>query len=256
MESVKELEEKLRLAKAEVVYNKALDLLKLHIGIKGKYYSTHVLSGDVLRSSKGHINLRALKVLDVYVGYYGGRKINSIQEVQLYEEPKVFCTVEVVKVHISKDGKNEFSISEENIRCPISGVIKEVKEEDYTKLKNFLISQFHTIISKGAISELDSKPFLNYVGGYDKSEVLKKYGYSFIELTSEEYVAISNWHPYVYGTKLLVSLESKNILEDIIRDYVKKDANDIDHYFAGERIRRNGYYGRQLDILNKIYNKL
>ena len=255
-ESVKDLEEKLILAKAQVAYNKALDLLKLHTNINGKYYSTHILNGTAIKSSKGSINLRAIKVLDVFVGYYGGRRINSAQDILRLEEPRVFCEAEVITVRISKEGREEFCIDKEILGCPIGGVIREVNEDDYNKLKNFLISQFHSILEKESISNLDPKPIMNYVEGFDKVKKLQDFGYSFVDLTSEEYLTISGWHPYVYGNKLVVSLESKKILEDVIKDYRKLDASDVDYYFAGERIRRNGYYGRQLDILIRINNKL
>lgn len=256
METITELEEKLRIAKNEVFYKKALDIYNLHKPIEGKCFSSHVLNGNVLRSSHGgYINLNAIKVLEIYMSYNGDNKIESVKDIGEYQ-PKVYGRYEVIEVRLAKDGKHNFSISEETRIVPVEGCRREVDSRDYEKLKNYLISQFQTILSKGAISEFDPKVRPNFVEGYDKVVTMKKYGYSFIDLTSEEYFELNRWHPYVYGQKLLVSYESKAMLESMIEEMREKDSNDVDTFFMGERIRRHGNYGRILEILNRINNKL
>lgn len=257
METITELEEKLRLAKSESIYKKALEIYNLHKSIEGKCFSSHVLSGNALRSRNSSISLNAIKVLEIFIGYTENNRVNSVQDIKGHDySPSVFGRYEVLNVRLAKDGHHNFSISEETWRVPVQGCRREVDSRDYEKLKNFLISQFQTILSKGAISEFDPQPRTEWVDGYDKETILRNLGYSFIDLTSEEYLELKKWHPFVYGQKLLVSYESKLILESKIKEMRIADSRDVDSFYGGERIRRNGYYGKVLVILERINNKL
>ena len=125
----------------------------------------------------------------------------------------------------------------------------EIDETVYNNIKHIVTQSVDNILSypvKGAYTCLPSST---------KTEELKKLGYEFVTIDSDE-AYILNSHPFVYGNELLVSEASVQILQNLIKKEERLNSLDCDTIFAGYSIRRSGVHRRHLDRLYSIIDRV
>lgn len=125
----------------------------------------------------------------------------------------------------------------------------EIDETVYNNIKHIVTQSVNNILSypvKGAST---------YLPESTKTAELKKIGYKFVTIDSDEAYILSD-HPFVYGNELLVSEASVQILQNLIKEEERLDSLDINTEFAGYPIKRLGVHRRHLDSLYSIIDRV
>ena len=125
----------------------------------------------------------------------------------------------------------------------------EIDETVYNNIKHITTQSIDNILSypvKGAYT---------YIPSSTKTQELKKLGYQFVTIDSDEAYILSA-HPFVYESELLVSKTSIQILQNIIKETERLDKLDIHQNFGGYTIKRSGIYERQLDKLYSVIDRV
>lgn len=216
----------------------------LRIHSLGEYNKLHNL--DLCKCIKVCISDDYLGVSKEYVinSFADYKAINCKQHLQVH----IIC--ENINIYVNNDDIS-INIRKETIYKPnnFPGFKYEIDETVYNNIKHITTQSIDNILSypvKGAYT---------YIPSSTKSEELKKLGYNFVTIDSDEAYVLSK-HPFVYENKLLVSETSIQILHNMIKETKHLNSLDVNTSFAGYTIRRSGVHGRQLSILYSVMDRV
>lgn len=164
---------------------------------------------------------------------------------------RIHIICENIAIYVNNDNVS-IDIRKETIYNPkdFPSFKYEIDETVYNNIKHITTQSIDNILSypvKGAYT---------YITSSTKTEELKKLGYKFVTIDSDEAYILST-HPFVYENELLVSETSMQILQNIIKETERLDKLDIDEYVDSyNMVKRLGIYERQLDILYTIIDRV
>jgi flagellar biosynthesis chaperone FliJ len=172
------------------------------------------------------------------------KSINFKQDLRI----RIICeniTIYVYNDDVSIDIRKETIYNPKDFPC----FKYEIDETVYNNIKHITTQSIDNILSypvKGAYT---------YMPSSTKTQELKKLGYKFVTIDSDEAYILSA-HPFVYENELLVSETSIQILQNIIKETERLDNLDVNDNFAGYTIKRSGIYKRQLDKLYSVIDRV
>lgn len=262
MDTIRELEEKLREAKLKEAWN-SLQVRYQNLKTKylGKAFGSCALGYNNLHKYRNKIFIQIIYIEDMFISdnCINFTKIETFEDYKKYNGEDVSIYYSGEGMNINK-GDNGVSLNKYNIvhskvdPYSFSDCGYEISLEKYESLKKLI---------GGSIDNVFTLSYKNI--GFDsleKSEcedILKKHGAKLIRLTdSELYTLVSENNPFVYGNNLLVNDMSEEILNDLLKKYKDLDSKDTNYYLWGERISRSGIYEIKIknieNILKKFHN--
>lgn len=245
--TIKELEEELTKAKAKPYIEALLkkrDEMKESIG---KCYSSHSLSRRYLiKNNEYDIKSGVQRTTDIWIVqikdvlFHYKYEYNVFNENSLYNRFDTLDKIEPVLygdlLHIFKNN-NKFNIEKISNTIIDKKYKKEISTELYTNLL-FLINQhLDTIISISANNLKDD--FLTSdipEDNFSREKTLEERGYIMIALNGSECYHIGDWHPFVYGNKILCCNESVKFLEEKIKEEKDIISRTSDFHYGDEFI--------------------
>ena len=266
---INDLEKQLKIHKLEKKFNDAQSILKIQEPhFKDKFFCSHSLTRKSLASRKKSTNmfLNAFKVLDIgiYQHIYSSdqRKIEKIEDMEKYPDAdlKVYVLMETVDIGLSS-GKVSIEFTPTIFSEPshTHAMRYEISEEKYNKIKNLVLERTDSLLYSDLFSKSlsNSELVFGYYGDSDCLKNLKNLGYRFIELDSDEVFTISNWHPFLYdGNKLMISQDSRAIIESRIEELKRKDTGNAGFYYCDQYIPPTDIFRREMGRLENILSRL
>ena len=209
--------------------------------------------------------LNAFKVLDIGIYQdvysYDRKKIEKVEDIKYPEaDLKVYVLMETVDIGLSS-GKVRIEFIPTIFSEPhqLHALRYEISEEKYNKIKNLVLERTDSLLYSDLFSKSlsNSELVFGYYGDSDCLKNLKNLGYQFIELDSDEVYTISNWHPFLYdGNKLMISPESRAIIESRIEELKRRDSNNTGFHYADQYIPTTDIYRREITRLENILSRL
>ena len=179
--------------------------------------------------------------------------INSLEDyksITYKEDLQISISGESIDIHVHNGDVSLYIREKNHYQAHNFPMFKyEIDETVYNNIKHIVTQSVNNILSypvKGAYT---------YLPGTTKTAELKKLGYKFITINSDEAYVLST-HPFVYGNELLVSEASVQILQNLIKEEERLDRLDINTQFAGYPIKRLGVHRRHLDSLYSIIDRV
>ena len=267
--NIENLEAALKVAKLEQKFKDALGILKIQEPhLKDKFFCSHQLTRNSLAGRKKSTNmyLSAFKVLDIGIYQYvysdDRRKIEKVEDIEYPNmDLKVYVTVESIDIRLENCGRINIDFTPQIFSEPnqLHVLRYEISEEKYNKIKNLVLERTDSLLYSDLFSKSLTKSELvfGYYGDSDRLKNLKKLGHSFVELNSDEVFTISNWHPFLYdGNKLMISPESRAIIESRIEELKRQDSNNTGFHYADQYIPPTDIYRREITRLRNILSRL
>lgn len=218
-----------------------------------RYYASHNFRYSRLKQYKNNI-LSLLHINKVYIGeLYGDTIIETFEQFKsFYDKERLFVICEGKSKRISKTSAIQITISKtRDVAHRITGFDKEIDENTYNNIDSIVTEAIELIFN----TPIKNVPHFDYIES-DPVKILKQYGETFIDVSPEQVNSLEG-HPFLYlDNKLLVNDLTKQIIEDRIKEERKADAEDVDYFFYGERIRRIGNHAKILNNLIEVLNKI
>lgn len=216
-----------------------------------RYYASHNFHYSRLKQYKCNV-LSLLHINEVYIGeLYGyGTKIETFEQFKsFYDKERLFVICEGESKTISK---TQITISKSrDVAHRITGFNREIDKNTYNNIDTIVTESIDLIFN----TPIKNVPHFDYVDS-DPVKILKQYGETFIDVTDAQANSLEG-HPFLYiNNKLLVNDLTKQIIVDKIKKEREADAEDVDTFFYGERIRRIGNHARIVNNLLEVLDKI
>jgi hypothetical protein len=189
-------------------------------------------------------------ITDDYDKEYAINSFSDYKAINYKQHLRIYINCENIVIYVNNDDVS-IDIRKETKYNPkdFPSFKYEIDETVYNNIKHITTQSIDNILLypvKGAYT---------YMPSSTKTQELKKLGYKFVTIDSDEAYILSA-HPFVYENELLVSETSIQILQNIIKETERLDNLDINDYFAGYTIKRSGIYERRLGILYGVLDRV
>ena len=272
MSKIDQLKEEIKKLECEPLIKNILKERDKKLEYVGKVFSSHSLNRGIIykkrNSIKTGVNIGLIKITGIKYGtsdysydLYDEELIYRLEPERL-KEVRVFYLINCIDILIKNDYEGDI------IRYKEGNHVKDIRyryeqtPEIFENLKNKVEDNIYNLFETS--TKTLQYPFdfnSNYeMDRSDKIDCLKSLGYRIVELSSDEYIYVSDWHPFTYRDFGILAIKDSCILiENKIKEY-KERINKARDWSCGEEYvsayQQTEYERRHIRVLEGILEKI